>query len=160
MPINTKPGYVEIGTSVQSGDDGWVLSNSLWIPAPQTIPSGDKRRVQTDNTAAGTVVAQEIGDTTYISTFSWDFIKARDYWRINRWFRDHGYFFYMRYFSHTDGAVKIRKFYREDGKEATPGAMQEVIDGITVPAYYKNFNFRVRDFGLGDISSQEVNIDD
>lgn len=148
MPINTKDSYIEIGTSVSSNNE---LVNKLQLPAPISIPGTDEFMADaTRSSATGAMIINKIGRTQYKSTITWGSLPNTTWWKINRWFQKYGYVFYLKYFSHTDGRVKIHRFYRGNVTEPiTVGNV--VISGINVPEYYKGCGFSVIDMGENNV---------
>ena len=154
MPINTKEEYIEIGTKVISDAAGnKILANSLKLPAPNKIPASDEFLADAGRNANGTMIAQQVGRTQYTTEIGWMKMRNKTFWEMNRWFRNYGYFFYMKYFSHTDGKIKIHKFYRGTMNKVSVGGEQETIDNVRVPVYYKDISF-----GLIDMGEEEVYI--
>lgn len=147
MPINTKDCYIEIGTSV---NDDLTLNNSLELPAPIEIPSTNEFLVDAGRNANATMIVQQIGRTQYKTQIKWSALENRKWWAINRWFIEHGYVFYVKYFSHTDGQIKIHRFYRGGIESGVPSGV-EIIDGYTVPKRYKNCGFSLIDMGEQDV---------
>ena len=147
MPINTKDCYIEIGTSVNSD---YTLNNSLELPAPIEIPATDEYLVDAGRNANATAIIQQLGRTQYKAQIKWSSLVNRKWWEINRWFREYGIVFYLKYFSHTDGVVKIHRFYRGNIEGGVPSGV-EVIDGYNVPKRYKNCGFSIIDMGEEDV---------
>lgn len=148
MPINTKESYVEIGSDINA--DG-TLANVLHLPVPIEMPSANEFFVSAERNANGTMLIEQIGRTQYTSQIKWGNLPNKKWWEINRWFEDYGYVFYLKYFSHTDGRIKIHRFYRGNINKATPSPNQEVIDGISVPKYYSGCGFSVIDMGEEEV---------
>ena len=154
-PINTRTDYIEIGTSVS----GTTLQNALLIPAPISVPASDEFSAEANRNANNVMTIQEVGRTQYTTSVRFGKLANTKWWEINRWFRTHGYVFYMKYFSHTDGCVKIHKFYRGNIEKATPSAEQEIRNGYSVPKYYTGCGFNIIDMGDDDITIvQEITI--
>ena len=109
MPINTRESYIEIGTSVNEDN---TLNNVLQLPAPIELPSSNEFLADAYRNANGVMLIQQIGRTQYTTSIKWGHLTNKKWWAINRWFDTYGYVFYMKYFSHTDGKVKIQQFYR------------------------------------------------
>lgn len=148
MPINTREDYIEIGTSVNANK---TLANTLLLPVPVELPSNDEFLADAWRNADGSLTYSQIGRTQYKTQIKWSRLKNKKWWEINRWFETHGYLFYMKYFSHTVGKVKIHRFYRGNIESATPSTTTEVIGGITVPTHYKNCGFSIIDVGDEDV---------
>lgn len=144
MPINQRDCYIEIGTSVLVDN---TLANSLCLPAPTTLPSQNEFLAEAGRNALGTMVIQRVGRTQYKTEISWAKIDSEIWWDINRWFDSNGYVFYMKFFDHAVGKVKIQRFYRGNIKAAEPSSTQKTINGYSVPAYYKNAGFSIIDMG-------------
>ena len=144
MPINTKESYIEIGLYVN--EDG-SLNNVLRLPAPMELPSTNEFLVDAWRNASGSLVIEQIGRTQYKTEIKWKKLPNKKWWEINRWFDDFGYVFYMKYFSHTDGKVKINKFYRGNVTGAKPSSTTEVMKGYTVPTHYYDCGFSIIDTG-------------
>jgi hypothetical protein len=152
MPINTREEYVEIGTKVISDAAGnKILANSLKLPVPTAMPANDEFLADAGRNANGTMIAQQIGRTQYTTEIGWMKLRNKKFWELNRWFRDYGYFFYLKYFSHTDGKVKIHRFYRGNMGKVNVGSEQETIDNIRVPMYYKDVKFNLIDMGEDEV---------
>ena len=143
MSINTKENYIEIGTSVNADN---TLNDLLVLPAPNELPSSNEFLVDAGRNANGTMIIQQVGRTQYKTQIKWEILNNRKWWEINRWFETHGYVFYMKYFSHTTGQVKIHRFYRGGVESGTPSGV-EVIDGYAVPKNYKGCGFSIIDMG-------------
>ena len=77
----------------------------------------------------------------------WASLMNNKWWEINRWFEDFGYVFYVKYFSHTDGMVKIHKFYRGNIEKGNPSSTTEVLNGYAVPTHYSGCGFSIIDIG-------------
>ena len=148
MPINTKDGYVEIGTAVFS--DG-SLDNLLLLPAPSEIPASNEFLADASRNANGTMVIQQIGRTQYKTEISWSKLSAEKWWEINRWFEQYGYIFYMKYFSHTMGRLVVQRFYRGNIKAGRPSTIQKNIDGFSVPDSYHEVGFSIIDMGEEEV---------
>jgi hypothetical protein len=144
MPINTRESYIEIGTSVNADN---TLNNVLRLPAPTELPSSDEYIVDAQRNAIGRMLIQEIGNSQYVTSIRWVSLPSKKWWEINRWFETYGIAFYMKYFSHTDGKVKIKHFYRGNVEKATPSPETEIINGYAVPKKYKGCGFNIIDTG-------------
>ena len=152
MPINTREEYIEIGTKVINDAAGnKILANSLKLPAPTTMPASDEFLADAERNANGTMIAQQVGRTQYTTEIGWMKLRNKKFWELNRWFREYGYFFYLKYFSHTDGKVKIHRFYRGNMNKVNVGGEQEIIDNISVPMYYKDVSFSLIDMGEDEV---------
>lgn len=153
MPINTRENYVEIGTSVNNDNS---LSNSLKLPVPTSMPASNEFLADAGRNSLGTMVIQQIGRTQYKTEISWDKIDNKTWWAINRWFELNGYVFYMKFFDHAVGKVKIQRFYRGNIKAPTPSFAQEVINGYSVPKYYSGAGFSIIDMGERNVRTLAV----
>jgi hypothetical protein len=152
MPINTREEYIEIGTSII--DDvagGKTLANSLKLPVPTTFSTSDEFLADASRNSVGTMIAQQIGRTQSTGEIGWMKMRNKTFWELNRWFRDYGYFFYLKYFSHTDGKVKIHRFYRGNMGKVNVGGEQETIDNIRVPMYYRDVKYSLIDMGEEEV---------
>lgn len=148
MPINTKESYIEIGTGVS----GTELLNTLRLPAPVELPTSNEFLVEGGrNQNTGTMLIEYIGRTQYTMQIKWARMKNTDWWKINRWFEDYGYVFYMKYLSHTEGKVKIQRFYRGNIEKANPSSTTEIRNGVVVPTHYYNCGFSIIDMGESDV---------
>lgn len=148
MPINTRESYIEIGTSV---NDDNTLNNVLQLPVPIELPSSNEFLADAERNANGVMLIQQIGRTQYTTSIKWGHLPNKKWWEINRWFEKYGYVFYMKYFSHTDGKVKIQQFYRGNIEKGIPSSNIEVIDGIAVPKTYSGCGFNIIDVGADDV---------
>lgn len=148
MPINTRESYIEIGTSVNADN---TLKNVLQLPAPVELPSSNEFIAEAERNANGTMMIQQIGRTQYTTQIKWISLPNKKWWEINRWFDTYGYVFYMKYFSHTDGKVKIQRFYRGNIDKGTPSTSTEKINGYIVPVKYKNCGFSLIDMGETEV---------
>lgn len=156
MPINTRESYIVIGTSIGANN---VLINELILPAPIDVSSSDEYLTRANRNSVGAMVIQEVGRTQYTTSLKWGRLKSQKWWEINRWFDTHGHVFYMKYFSHTDGKVKIRQFYRGNIEKGKPSQKNTIVNGIAVPLYYTDCGFNVIDMGNNNTRViQEVNI--
>lgn len=144
MPINTKESYIEIGTGVKEDN---TLKNVLKLPAPNSLPSSNEFLADAGRNANATMIIQQIGRTQYTTKISWSNLPSEKWWEINRWFDTYGYVFYMKYFSHTDGMVKIHKFYRGNIDQGEPSSRTIVKKGYNVPVSYKGCGFSIIDIG-------------
>ena len=151
MPINTKESYIEIGTGVNSDKS---LKNALQLPAPVELPATNEFLVDAWRNAYGAAAIQQIGRTQYKTEIKWAKLDNKKWWEINRWFEKYGYVFYMRYFSHTDGRVKIHRFYRGNQTQATPSSTTEILNGYSVPTHYKDCGFSLIDTGEKNVIIQ------
>lgn len=149
MFINTRENYIEIGTSVNPDN---TLNNVLRLPVPVDLPSSNEFLADAGrNNAEGTMLIQQLGRTQYKTKIKWQYLPNRKWWEINRWFETYGYVFYMRYFSHTTGKVKIQRFYRGSIDEGTPSSQTEIIGGYQVPLKYKGCGFSLIDMGEPEV---------
>jgi hypothetical protein len=148
MPINTKESYIEIGTSVNADN---TLNNVLQLPCPVELPSNNDFFASVEQNANGASMIEQIGRPQYKTEISWKRLTNKKWWEINRWFNTFGCVFYMKYFSHTDGAVKIHRFYRGNQTSATPSSTTEVLNGYTVPTHYCDCGFSIIDIGEEDV---------
>lgn len=144
MPINTKESYIEIGTSVNANN---TLNNVLKLPCPIELPSTNEFLVDAGRNANAVMMIEQLGRTQYKTEISWKKLTNKKWWEINRWFNTFGYVFYMKYFSHTDGAVKIHRFYRGNQTSAMPSSTTETLNGYTVPTHYYDCGFSIIDIG-------------
>lgn len=148
MSINTRESYIEIGSSVNSDNS---LNNVLKLPVPIELPSSNEFMAEAERNADGTMMIQQIGRTQYTMQIKWSSLKNTKWWEINRWFENYGYVFYMKYFSHTDGRVKIQRFYRGNIDKGIPSAATEVLNGYIVPSKYTGCGFSVIDMGENEV---------
>lgn len=148
MHINTKDCYIVIGTEV--GAD-YELKNPLYLPVPIELPSSDEFMVQAERNANGAIMLEQVGRVQYTTSIKWGNLPAKKWWEINRWFAEHGYVFYMKYFSHTDGRVKIQRFYRGNINKGVPSPNTEIIKGYAVPKSYSGCGFSIIDMGEEDV---------
>lgn len=148
MPINTRENYIEIGTDVV----GETLVNELKLPVPVEIPSSNEFMVDAHRNANGSMTIQQIGRTQYVTSIKWLSLPNKKWWEINRWFDRYGYVFYMKYFSHTDGKVKIQQFYRGNIEQGVPSSRTEVMNGYVVPKSYGGCGFNIIDMGNDDVT--------
>ena len=144
MPINTKESYIEIGTSVNANN---TLNNVLQLPCPIELPSSNDFFASIEPNANGASMIEQIGRTQYTMQLKWQRLTNKKWWEINRWFDSFGYVFYVKYFSHTDGMVKIHKFYRGDIDKGNPSSTTEVMNGYVVPTHYNGCGFSIIDIG-------------
>lgn len=142
--VNLKESYIVFGTAVNEDKS---LQNAIYMPAPHKVPSSNQFLVEAARSANGTMMIQQIGRTQYKSEFEWEFLKNKKWWELNRWFETHGYVFYVKYFNHSEGRVKVQRFYRGNISNATPSSNTEIIDGLRVPSCYHNCGFSVIDMG-------------
>lgn len=144
MSINTRESYIEIGTSVNLDN---TLNDVLMLPVPNELPSSNQFLADAGRNANGTMMIQQIGRTQYTTSIRWATLPSKKWWEINRWFDEHGYAFWMKYFSHTDGRIKIQQFYRGNVEEGVPTGNTVMMKGYAVPASYKGCGFNVIDIG-------------
>lgn len=150
MLVNERDNYIAIGTAV---NDDNTLVNELRLPAPVSCPASAEFEVKGGRNAKRTMVFSQVGRTQYKSTFTWGTLTNKQWWAINRWFLKHGYAFYVRFFDHTVGAVKIQRFYRGNLTEPTPSTKQEIINGYSVPVSYSGAGFSVIDMGESNVKT-------
>jgi hypothetical protein len=148
MPINTRESYIEIGTSVNADN---TLNNVLQLPVPIELPSSNEFLADASRNADAVMTIQQIGRTQYTSSIKWSSLPNKKWWAINRWFETYGYVFYMKYFSHTEGRVKIHRFYRGNIEKGIPSTTTENLNGYCVPTRYKGCGFSIIDMGEEDI---------
>ena len=153
MSINTRENYVEIGIDY---DSDYNMLSSLKLPAPIEIPSSNEFIADAERNADATMIVQQAGRTQYTTQIKWSSLPNKLWWKINRWFEDYGYVFYLKYFNHSDGKIKIQRFYRGNIEKATPSPQQEIINGISVPTKYLNVGFSVIDMGEDEVIEVEV----
>lgn len=152
MSINTRDNYVEIGTSVNADN---TLNFVLQLPAPIDLPSSNEFMAEAERNANGVMLIQQIGRTQYTTQLKWASLPNTKWWEINRWFDAYGYVFYMKYFSHTDGKVKIHRFYRGNVEKGIPSSQTEIINGYIVPKKYSGCGFNVIDMGEDNVITVE-----
>lgn len=156
MPINTKTDYIEIGTSVNNDKS---LNNVLLLPAPHGLPFTNEFISSAERNANGTMLLQQVGRTQFKTTISWEILKNKKWWEVNRWFDRFGYVFWLKYFNHSDGKIKIQRFYRGNQNQATPSSDTEILNGVVVPKNYHNCGFSIIDMGETSVYIvKEVNI--
>ena len=148
MPINTRESYIEIGTSVNADN---TLNNVLQLPVPIELPSSNEFMADANRNANGVMMIQQIGRTQYTTSIKWASLPNKKWWGINRWFDTYGYVFWMKYFSHTDGKVKIQQFYRGNIEKGIPSPQTEIMNGYAVPKKYSGCGFNVIDIGADDV---------
>ena len=148
MPINTRESYIEIGTSVNADN---TLNNVLRLPVPVELPSSNEFLADANRNANGVLLIQQVGRTQTVMSIKWASLPNKKWWEINRWFDTYGYVFWMKYFSHTEGKVKIQKFYRGNIEKGIPSAQTEVMSGYTVPKKYSGCGFSIIDIGSDDV---------
>jgi hypothetical protein len=152
MPINTKESYIEIGTSVNADN---TLNNVLHLPCPVELPSSNEFLVDAGRNADGVMWIEQIGRTQYTTQIKWARLENKKWWQINRWFETYGYVFYMKYFSHTEGRVKIHKFYRGNIDKGNPSNTTEIMNNYVVPTHYLGCGFSIIDIGDDDVIIEE-----
>ena len=148
VSINTRECYIEIGTAVNEDN---TLANLLCLPVPIELPSSAEFLADASRNAVGTMTIQQIGRAQTIMSIKWSRLPNKKWWEINRWFETNGYVFYMKYFSHTDGKVKIHRFYRGNIEKGIPSSTTEIIDGYAVPTHYSGCGFSIIDMGEDDV---------
>lgn len=153
MSINTRENYMEIGIDY---DSDYNMLSSLKLPAPIEMPSSNEFMAEAERNADGTMIIQQVGRTQYTTQIKWSSLPNKKWWELNRWFEDYGYVFYLKYFNHSDGKIKIQRFYRGNIEKATPSPQQEIINGISVPKKYLNVGFSVIDMGEDEVIEVEV----
>ena len=153
MSINTRESYIEIGTSLNADN---TLNNVLKLPVPTDLPSSNEFMVDAGRNANGVMLIQQVGRTQYTTQIRWGRLPNKKWWEINRWFDTYGYSFYMQYFSHTEGKIKIHRFYRGNIDKGTPSTTVEVIDGYKVPTHYTGCGFSLIDIGDDVITIKEL----
>lgn len=156
MPINTRECYIEIGTAVNEAD--YSLVSSLKLPAPIELPSSNEFLADAERNASGTMMIQQIGRTQYTTQIKFAKLTNKKWWEINRWFETNGYVFYMKYFSHTEGKVKIHRFYRGNIDKGIPSSTTEILRTDTgfeyaVPTHYKGCGFSIIDMGENNVKT-------
>ena len=145
MPINTQESYIEIGTSVNAD---YTLNNVLQLPCPIELPSSNEFLVDAGRNADGVMMIEQLGRTQYKMQLKWAKLTNKKWWEINRWFENFTYIdIFVKYFSHTEGKVKIHKFYRGNIEKGNPSSTTEIINGYTVPTHYYNCGFSLIDIG-------------
>ena len=150
MPINTKETYIEIGTSVNADN---TLNNVLELPVPIELPSSNEFMADASRNAMAVMFIEQIGRTQYATNIKWHSLPNKKWWEINRWFETYGYVFYMKYFSHTEGRVKIHRFYRGNIEKGIPSSTTEVVGGYNVPKKYMGCGFSIIDIGDSDVKT-------
>ena len=153
MSINTRENYIEIGIDY---DSDYNMLSAIELPAPIEIPSSNEFMVEAERNADGTMIIEQVGRTQYTTQIKWSSLPNKKWWELNRWFEDFGYVFYMKYFNHNDGCIKIQRFYRGNIEKATPSTQQEIINGISVPKKYLNVGFSIIDMGEDEVIEVEV----
>ena len=148
MSINTRESYIEIGTSVNADN---TLNNVLQLPVPVELPSSMEFLAEANRNANGVMMVQQIGRSQTTMSIKWASLMNKKWWEINRWFDTYGYVFWMKYFSHTDGKVKIQRFYRGNIEKGIPSSQTEIMDGYVVPKKYNGCGFNIIDMGENDV---------
>ena len=145
MPINTKESYIEIGTSVNADN---TLNKVLQLPCPIELPSSNEFLVDAGRNANAVMTIEQIGRTQYTMQLKWAKLTNKKWWEINRWFEDFTYIdIFVKYFSHTEGKVKIHKFYRGNIDKGNPSSTTEIMNGYVVPTHYTDCGFSIIDIG-------------
>lgn len=143
-----KESYIVFGTAV---NDDYSLQNALYLPPPHTLPSSNQFLVEAERNVNGTITIQLIGRTQHKGEIKWSFLKNTKWWELNRWLDYNGYVFYAKYFNHSEGRVKIQRFYRGNITNATPSTDTEIINGYRVPKSYHDCGFSVIDMGEDEV---------
>ena len=150
MPINTKSDYIQLSptSNFSSGD-------VLRLPAPTDMSFSNQHLENAErNPATGTMLMQIIGRTQYKQPLTFTKLKNRQFWELNRWLDRYGYQFYCRYFSHTEGRIKIQRFYSGSMQDAKPSKTTEIIQGICVPKFYKDVTLTIIDMGEATVITE------
>lgn len=103
MSINHKEGFIYFGTT--------AADFTLNIPYPTTAPFETARSVTLQDSADGSIVAQQVGRSRDKQSMTWKTMDCAKWWGINQWIETNGMFFYCKYFNFNIGSWKIRKFY-------------------------------------------------
>lgn len=148
IDVNNQESYIEIGTGY---DEEFNLINSLKLPAPTSFPFTSEYFVDASRNAEGTMILQQIGRSQEVLKIKWTRMKSYDFWRMNRWFEKYGYVFYVKFFNHMLGTIQMQRFYKGKASEAEPSEKQQIIDGISVPCYYRNIEFSIIDMGENEV---------
>lgn len=155
--INTKSSYIVLGTAYNSSTD--TMTSPLALPAPHGLPFTDEFLADANRNKVGIMLLKQIGRTMYKQQIKFDFLPYNTFWKLNRWLKDNGYQFYVKYFSHTDGKIKVAKFYRGNMGEADPSTETikiaipntSPVQKISVPKTYKNVSMSFIDMGETDV---------
>ena len=62
----------------------------------------------------------------------------------------------MKYFSHTDGKIKIQRFYRGNIDKGIPSNTTQIMNGYAVPTHYSGCGFSIIDMGEDDVTTVSV----
>lgn len=146
MPINIrmKPGFMYWGTNSEN--------LTLEVPFPTSGTFETSRKVQTQESADGSIVAQVIGRSKDKQTLSWVVMDCNKWWEINNWIEANGMFFYCKYFNFNLGIWQIKKFYCENPScepyrpNSNPSHAQ-----YGMPRFLENCRITVVDMGNVDV---------
>lgn len=118
---------------------------SLEIPYPSVDGAlfQTARSVDAARNANNVVVGQMVGRSVDKQNMKWNRIDTETWWKMNRWLEANGMFFWCRYFAHSTGEWRVRRFYVGD-ISCEP---VDVDAASGKAAYYKNASFNIIDTG-------------
>ena len=141
MPINIKmkQGFMYIGTTPNNCVEE--------VPMPNGGAFTTNYNWQTQQSADGSTVGQQLGRSRSTQALSWTRMNCRTWWTLNQWIESNGMSFYARYFNYNVGAWQTRRFYLSavSCTPYRPGAQGSANAGE--PLYLTNCTFTVYDMG-------------
>lgn len=107
----------------------------LAVPHPTIGNAGfeAKFNLETETNTNGEIVGQLRGAMRETQQVGWSLIESETWWKLCRWVKAYGPFFYIKYFNHCFGEWMTGSFYTE-GFSCDPILARE--DGK--PGYYTN----------------------
>ena len=139
-PPRVDPRFIYIGTGVTASD---VIGSTLAVPFPSEAMFETSRAVNAGRNANNVVVGQMVGRSVDKQNMKWRVLPRETWWKLNRWFEEHGMFFYCKYFAHNVGKWRIRRFYCGD-QRCDPYKINPLTG---VPDVYLNCTVNIIDMG-------------
>ena len=135
MPINTRQSYIEIASDFNESTNE-LAGEIIQLPAPISLQPMAEFEAEATRNAQRTMIMRVVGRTQQINQYEWSRLQAELWWKLNRFFDTYDYVFYMKYLCHTDGKIKIHRFYRGNVSGGTPSTTTKIKQGEVVPEYY------------------------
>lgn len=134
------PRFMYFGTGIANND---LSGDVLAVPFPSSGSFLDETPVRSGRNITGELVGQKISRSMDKQEMTWSVLDREIWWKINRWRTEKDFVVWCKYFAHTVGEWRIRKFYF-----GNPSCTPFMVDANTgVPACYLDCKLNVIDAG-------------
>lgn len=140
LSIKMKPGFMYLGTTKNNCTEQ--------VPMPNGGAFTTVYNWQTQKSADGSTVGQQLGRSIATQVLSWTRMDCATWWRINQWIESNGMVFFARFFNFNVGSWQTRRFVvlKVTATPVRPG--QENGDHHGQPMMLSNATFTVTDLGV------------